>query len=34
LKVVGELERWESYDPEFIRELRRRVEAGMGEIIN
>ncbi|HET8636172.1 NAD(+)--rifampin ADP-ribosyltransferase [Fulvimonas sp. R45] len=34
LKVVGELESWEPYDPEFIRQLRSRVEAGMGEIIN
>jgi len=34
LKVVGELESWEPYDAEFIRELRRRVEGGLGEIIN
>jgi len=34
LKVVGELESWELYDPEFIRQLRARVEEGMGEIIN
>jgi len=34
LKIVGELESWEPYDPEFIRQLRSRVEAGMGEIIN
>ena len=34
LKVIGELESWEPYDPEFIRELRKRVEGGMGEIIN
>ena len=34
LRIVGELERWEPYDAEFIRELRRRVEDGMGEIIN
>jgi len=34
LRIVGELESWEAYDAEFIRELRRRVEAGMGEIIN
>lgn len=34
LRVVGELESWEPYDPEFIRQLRDRVEAGMGEIIN
>ena len=34
LEIVGELERWEPYDAEFIRELRRRVEGGLGEIIN
>jgi rifampin ADP-ribosylating transferase len=34
LKVVGELERWELYDPEFIQQLRTRVENGMGKIIN
>ena len=34
LKIVGELESWEPYDPEFIRQLRVRVENGMGEIIN
>lgn len=34
LRTVGELESWESYDPEFVLELRRRVQAGMGEIIN
>ncbi|XHS77841.1 NAD(+)--rifampin ADP-ribosyltransferase [Burkholderiaceae bacterium UC74_6] len=34
LKVVGELESWESYDPEFIQQLKRRIETGMGEIIN
>lgn len=34
LEIVGELESWEPYDPEFIRELRRRVAVGMGEIIN
>ena len=34
LKVVGEIESWESFDPEFIRQLRIRVESGMGEIIN
>jgi rifampin ADP-ribosylating transferase len=31
---VGEIESWEPYDAEFIRELRRRVRDGMGEIIN
>ena len=34
LEVVGELESWESYDAEFVRQLRSRIEAGMGEIIN
>jgi len=34
LRIVGELESWEPYDAEFVRELRRRVEGGMGEIIN
>ena len=34
LRVVGELERWESYEPEFIENLRRFVESGSGEIIN
>ena len=34
LKVVGELASWEPYDPEFIQQLRRRIETGMGEIIN
>ena len=34
LKIVGALESWEPYDPEFIQELRRFVESGTGEIIN
>lgn len=34
LRIVAELESWEPYDAEFIREVRRRVEGGMGEIIN
>lgn len=34
LKIVGELESWEPYDAQFIRELRRRVKEGLGEIIN
>ncbi len=34
LRVVGELESWESHDPEFIRQLRDRIETGIGEIIN
>lgn len=34
LRIVGELESWESYDPEFIQGLRRFIESGSGEIIN
>ena len=34
LKINGELESWERFDTEFIRQLRRRIETGMGEIIN
>lgn len=34
LKIVGELESWESYDTEFIQQLRGRIETGMGKIIN
>jgi len=34
LKIVGELESWEPYDPEFIQQLRSHVETGRGEIIN
>ena len=34
LKIVGELENWELYDPEFIKELRKFVESSTGEIIN
>ena len=34
LKIIGELESWEPYDPAFIQQLRRRIETGMGEIIN
>ena len=34
LKVVGEVEAWEKFDVDFVRELRRKVEEGMGEIIN
>ena len=30
----GRAGKWESHDAEFVRELRRRVGAGMGEIIN
>ncbi|AYQ27343.1 MULTISPECIES: NAD(+)--rifampin ADP-ribosyltransferase [unclassified Polaromonas] len=34
LKIIGELDSWEPYDQEFIRQLRIRVQAGMGEILN
>ena len=34
LKIVGEIETWDTFDAEFVRELRRKVRAGMGEIIN
>lgn len=34
LTVIGELANWEPYDAEFIQNLRSRVKAGMGEIIN
>jgi hypothetical protein len=34
LKVVGEVQTWEKFEPDFIRELRRKLEDGMGEIIN
>ncbi|CAN7521628.1 NAD(+)--rifampin ADP-ribosyltransferase [Polaromonas sp. LjRoot131] len=34
LKIIGELESWEPYDPEFIQQLRKRVQTGMGEILN
>jgi rifampin ADP-ribosylating transferase len=34
LKVVGEIDSWERFDPEFLKHLRERVAAGMGEIIN
>jgi len=34
LKIISELESWESYDLEFIQQLKSRVETGMGEIIN
>lgn len=34
LKIIGELESWEPYDPEVVQQLRRRIEIGMGEIIN
>ncbi|MCA3789572.1 NAD(+)--rifampin ADP-ribosyltransferase [Burkholderia sp.] len=34
LKIIGELDSWEPYDPEFIQHLRSRIETGTGEIIN
>jgi hypothetical protein len=34
LKIIGELQSWEPYDQEFIRQLRMRVQTGMGEILN
>jgi hypothetical protein len=34
LRIIGELESWEAYDADFIQALKRRVEAGAGEIIN
>ncbi|RYH00408.1 MAG: NAD(+)--rifampin ADP-ribosyltransferase [Alphaproteobacteria bacterium] len=34
LKVIGELDSWEPYDAGFIQQLKNRVKAGMGEIIN
>src|SRR4029077_20413036 len=29
LKIIGELESWESYDAEFIQQLKSRIETGM-----
>jgi len=34
LKIIGELDSWESYDAAFILQLRNFIEAGSGEIIN
>lgn len=34
VKIIGELESWELYDPEFVRKLRDSIETGTGEIIN
>ena len=34
LRIVGELDSWELYDREFVQQLRGRIAAGMGEIIN
>ena len=34
LKIVGEIETWETFDADFVLELRRKLREGMGEIIN
>lgn len=34
LRIVGELQTWELFDAQYILQLRERVRAGMGEIIN
>jgi rifampin ADP-ribosylating transferase len=34
LKIIGEIESWELFDPDFVAQLRSRIEAGLGEIIN
>ena len=34
LRIIGELESWEPYDREFVRQLRSRIATGMGEILN
>lgn len=34
LRIIGKLDSWELYDAEFIQQLRRNIEIGMGEIIN
>jgi len=34
LRIVGEVDTWEKFDADFVQELRRKVQAGMGEIIN
>ena len=34
LRIVGELESWELYDREFVQQLRGRLAAGLGVIIN
>ena len=34
LKIIGELESWEPFDPEFIQTLKSRAGTGTGEIIN
>jgi len=34
VRIIGELQEWEPYDPEFVRQLRARIATGMGEILN
>ena len=34
LRIIGSLDSWEPFDPEFVQNLRSRVKAGLGEIIN
>ena len=34
VKIIGELESWELFDREFVRQLRNSIETGTGEIIN
>ena len=34
LRIVGELDAWESFGDAYIQQLRERVRLGMGEIIN
>jgi len=34
LRIVGEIESWERFDDDFVTQLRRKVQDGMGEIIN
>ena len=34
LKIVGELDGWELHDRDFVAQLRKGIETGMGDIIN
>lgn len=34
LRIVAELESWETHDPKFVGDLRKFIESGAGEIIN
>ena len=34
VRIIGELESWELFDREFVRQLRNSIETGTGEIIN